>query len=60
MPETYHPKPLCPYCEVTFDTVAVWIDETQRVAIFFCPVCQKALGAQLLQLPGREETSRPE
>jgi hypothetical protein len=28
--------------------LAVWIDDDKRSAIFFCPDCGKAYGAQLL------------
>lgn len=48
MPEPYHTRPLCPYCAERIEQLAVWIDEYKRTALFFCPHCGKAFGAQLL------------
>lgn len=44
-----HPYPLCPHCGLKFDTLGVWTDEHGHTAIFFCPQCGKAFGAQLLK-----------
>lgn len=48
-------KPRCAHCEVTFETLGMWTDSEQLTAIFFCPNCGKAFGAQLLQSPPEEE-----
>lgn len=48
MSEPQHTKPLCPHCEQAIATLAVWIDDAKRSAIFFCPHCGKAFGAPLL------------
>ena len=37
-------RPICPHCHATFERLAVWVDEHQRTAIFFCPECSKAFG----------------
>ena len=46
--DALHHQPLCPHCGETIIQLAVWIDEGKRSAIFFCPHCGKAFGAQLL------------
>lgn len=46
-----HHHPLCPHCHARFERLAVWIDEHKKTAIFFCPNCGSAFGAQLLQPP---------
>jgi predicted RNA-binding Zn-ribbon protein involved in translation (DUF1610 family) len=43
-----HTRPLCPHCGETIMQLAVWIDDAKRSALFFCPHCGKAFGAQLL------------
>jgi predicted RNA-binding Zn-ribbon protein involved in translation (DUF1610 family) len=44
-----HSRPLCPHCGLTFDHLGVWTDEQGQTAIFFCPQCGTAFGAQLLK-----------
>jgi len=43
-----HQRPICPHCNELFERLAVWVDENKQTAIFFCPSCSKAFGAQLL------------
>jgi uncharacterized Zn-finger protein len=46
-----HIKPRCPYCEHVFARLGMWTDTLGLSAIFFCPHCGKAFGAQLLRPP---------
>jgi len=41
-------RPMCPHCKETFETLGVWTDELKYTAIFFCPKCRAAFGAQIL------------
>ena len=54
MSEDYE-RPLCPHCEQTITQLAVWTDERNLSAIFFCPACGKAFGAQFLRNPAPGE-----
>jgi hypothetical protein len=46
--EPQHTRPLCGHCSEAIIHLAVWIDDHKRSAIFFCPHCGTAFGAQLL------------
>jgi hypothetical protein len=48
-------RPLCPHCGVMIERLAVWSDDRGLTAIFFCPECAKAFGAQLLRPLTAEE-----
>lgn len=59
MAERYQ-KPRCAQCEETFEQLGVWTDEHGLTAIFFCPNCGKAFGAQLLRSLAPEELAAVE
>ena len=48
-------RPLCPHCDEPMTQLTVWMDDARLPAIFCCPACGKAFGAQLLRTPAPGE-----